>query len=346
MQEPVGRSGTGALEERKASHGLRLHINTGASCNNNCLFCMESDRSGRLVRNSSIEPQQVRALLERHRGAEEACFTSGEPTTNPHLADYAAWSRELGYRCISVMTNGRMLSHVPTTRRLIEAGINRFNVSIHGHEAGLHESLTRTPGSFGQTVRGLAVIKALARRSGHQVELHTSTVVNKRNLPHLTQIYCFLRERGVDQAVFNAMEATGRGQVHFERLFPRYSDVVAGFRSLLDHATTILHEPHALAFLVDVPPCLTEKLPDFHRGFVERHTHFSPLCEVTRLFEGGVPEDRFVAGDLVKIDRSDIDRAERSWHERCATCRRRPACDGVWVNYTARFGWDELQPVL
>lgn len=337
MQEPKQRGAQGSLEERRASHGLRLHLNTGASCNNNCLFCMESDRAGRFVRNSSIEPPQVRALLERHRGAEEVCFTSGEPTTNPHLPEYAEWARELGYRCVSVMTNGRMLSHVPTARRLLEAGVNRFNISIHGHDAALHESLTRTPGSFAQTVRGMAVVRALSR----SVALHTSTVVNKRNLPHLTEIYCFLRAQGVDQVVFNAMEATGRAHTHFAQLFPRYTEVVAAFRRVLENCG----EPRPMAFLVDVPPCLTEGLPDFHRGFVERHTHFSPLCEVTRLFDGEVPAERFVSEELVKIDRADIDRAERSWHPRCESCRRRPACDGVWDNYVARFGWDELVPV-
>jgi len=345
VQEPATRGDSGPLDQRKASHGVRLHINTGASCNNNCLFCMESDRAERFVRNSSIEPAQVRALLESHRGAEEVCFTSGEPTTNPRLAEYAAWSRELGYRCISVMTNGRMLSHVPTARALVEAGINRFNVSIHGHDAGLHDSLTRTPGSFAQTVRGLSVVKALARRSGLPVELHTSTVLNKRNLPHLAQIYVFLRGQGVDQVVFNAMEATGRAHVHFERLSPRYTELVDSFRSLLGQAGSTLHEKRVMAFLVDVPPCLTEGIPDFNRGFVERHTHFSPLCEVTRLFEGEVPEDRFVAGDLVKIERADIDRAERSWRERCESCRHRTTCDGVWDNYVARFGWEEFEPV-
>ncbi len=278
---------------------------------------MESDRAARFVRNSSIEPAQVRALLESHRGAEEACFTSGEPTTNPHLADYAAWARELGYRCISVMTNGRMLSHPPTARRLIEAGVNRFNISVHGHDAALHESLTRTPGSFAQTVRGFTVLKALAIRTS-PVEIHTSTVVNKRNLQHLTQIYALLRGLGADQVVFNAMEATGRAHVHFDRLFPRYSEVVGAFRNVLQHAESALHEPRAMAFLVDVPPCLTEEIPEFNRGFVERHTHFSPLSEVTRLFDDEIPEDRFVAGGLVRVDRSDIDRAERSWTATCS----------------------------
>ena len=40
--------------------------------------------------------------------------------------------------------------------------------------------------------------------------LHTSTVVTDRNLPFLLDIYRFLRGHGVDQVVFNVMQANGR----------------------------------------------------------------------------------------------------------------------------------------
>jgi hypothetical protein len=37
----------GAIEARIAGKAPRVHILTGAVCNNNCIFCMEEDRDGR-----------------------------------------------------------------------------------------------------------------------------------------------------------------------------------------------------------------------------------------------------------------------------------------------------------
>lgn len=325
--------------ERRARDGERVHVAIGAVCNNNCIFCMEEDREGRYVNNSAMTRERVRWILESHRGGEEVCFTSGEPTTRPELPEFVAWAKELGYRRISVMTNGRRLSHAPYAALLAKAGMNRFYVSIHGHTKKLHEGLTRTPDSFEQTVAGLDVI---ARLSRFGVELHTSTVVTDRNLPHLLPIYRFLRAHGVHQVVFNVMQANGRANTYFEQIFPRYTDIAAAFRRFLDE----LGEPRPMAFLVDIPLCTTEAIPDFNRGYVERYRHFDLASQAslptTRTAER---EQRGGGRGLVLVTRQDLDEAQRDKRPACASCKYDAACEGVWRNYLQRYGWDELVPV-
>lgn len=328
-----------SIVERMQQSRERVHIAIGAVCNNNCIFCMEEDREGRYVNNSAMTPERVRWVLESHRGSEEVCFTSGEPTTRPELPDFVSWAKELGYSRISMMTNGRRLGHAPYARALVKRGLNRVYISIHGHEKALHEGLTRTPESFEQTVAGLRAAAALA---AHGVELHTSTVVTHRNLPHLEAIYRFLRGLGVHQVVFNVMQANGRAHTFFEQLFPRYSEIAAEFRRALD----ALGEPRAMAFLVDIPLCTTEGVPDFNRGYVEKYRHFDldsrvelPLAE---------REERRASGKgkgLTLVTRADLDGAERAKRPECASCRYDSVCEGVWKNYLARYGWDELVPI-
>ena len=165
------------ITRRIGNQGRRVHINTGAVCNNNCIFCMEEDRDARYVENSAVTSDVVREILDQNVGSEEICYTSGEPTMNPALPSWVAWARERGYHRISTMTNGRLLSRPDYALKLIGAGMTRFYVSIHGHNARLHEGLTRTPGSFAQTVRGLDVIALCKRR--FPVDLHTSTVITR-----------------------------------------------------------------------------------------------------------------------------------------------------------------------
>lgn len=327
-----------AIAERLETRVERLHVSIGAVCNNNCVFCMEEDRDARYVNNSAMTAERVRWILEQHRGAEEVCFTSGEPTTRPELPDFVAWAKTLGFERISVMTNGRRLSHLAYAGALARAGMNRFYVSIHGHDDKLHEALTRTPGSFAQTVAGLDSIAQLKRFG---VELHTSTVLTKRNLPHLTDIYRFLRAHGVDQVVFNVMQVAGRADTHFEHLFPTYTETAAQFRRLLAEV-----EPRAMAFLVDIPLCTTEGIPDFNRGFVEKHCHYD--VEEEAVLDGVDAKARAtnVAGrSLVVLTREDLDRARRVKRPECARCSHDRRCEGVWAGYASRVGWDEMVPV-
>jgi MoaA/NifB/PqqE/SkfB family radical SAM enzyme len=329
-----------SITERIQRQDPRVHISIGAVCNNNCVFCMEEDRDGRYVNNSAMTPERVRWILDAQRGAEEVCFTSGEPTTRPELPDFVRWAKALGYRRISVMTNGRRLSHMPYAALLAKAGMNRFYVSIHGHTKKLHEGLTRTPDSFEQTVAGLDSVTRMKRFG---IELHTSTVLTRRNLPHVLEIYRFLRAHGVDQVVFNVMQANGRADTYFEQIFPRYTEIGATFR----HFLTDVGEAEPKAFLVDIPLCTTEQIPDFNRGYVERYAHYDLATEAA--LPAAERPERAQDGEgkgLVLLTRSDLDDEQRVKRDACKNCKYDAQCEGVWKNYVKRYGWDEFVPVL
>jgi cyclic pyranopterin phosphate synthase len=328
-----------SITERIRSQGERLHVSIGAVCNNNCIFCMEENRDARYVNNSAMTPERVRWMLEEHRGVEEVCFTSGEPTTRPELIEFVSWAKALGYPRISTMTNGRRCGHLPYTVALAKAGMNRFYVSIHGDTKKLHEGLTRTPDSFAQTVAGLDAITKLKR---YGIELHTSTVVTDRNLPHMLGIYRFLRSHGVDQVVFNVMQANGRADTYFDQIFPRYSAIASQFESFLSE----VGEARPMVFLVDIPLCTTERVADFNRGYLERYTHYNLRTERQGLEVD--PEVREATGrgkGLLMMMRADLDEAQRVKRAECATCKYDGTCEGVWKNYLRRYGWSEMVPV-
>lgn len=327
------------VEERIARKQQRVHILTGPVCNNNCSFCMEEDREGRYVTNSATTDDVVQKILAENHGCEEVCFTSGEPTVNGRLPQWVKWAKEAKVRRISMMTNGRTLSYEKYARILMGAGMNRFYVSIHGHTQKLHESLTRTPESYEQTVGGLEMVNRYKRFG---LELHTSTVVTRQNLPHLLDIYRFLRGKGVDQVVFNVMQANGRANTHFDVLFPPYTEIAAEAKRFLDEQ--MKSEPQVQAFFVDIPLCTTTQLPDLNRGFVEKYVHYEPLDSGAKLLGADEVAARSSDG-IVGVTRADLDDAQRTKRPECATCRYDASCEGVWKNYLKRYGWDEFVPV-
>jgi MoaA/NifB/PqqE/SkfB family radical SAM enzyme len=326
------------LLERLRRKESRVHVAIGPVCNNNCLFCMEEDREGRKAINGALLPEHVRSILIEHRGAREVCFTSGEPTLVEQLPRYVAWAREFGYPRVSVTTNGRRLAYRPYCARLVSSGVNRFYISIHGHTRQLHDGLARTPGAFDQSIAGLDHAVSFGRKG---VDVHTSTVVTKRNLPDLGRIYSLLRGRGAHQVVFNAMQANGRAHTHFDRVFPRYRDLVAAFISMLDG----IDETRPPVFLVDVPPCVTETVPAFHRGWVEAYVHHEVADRGPQSYADDVPRRASSDARLVERRRADFDSARRTKRAECTGCQYDAVCEGVWNNYLSRFGWDEFQPV-
>lgn len=331
---------SGQIEARIAEKKQRVHILTGPVCNNNCTFCMEEDREGRVVTNSATTDEVVQKILAENPGCEEVCFTSGEPTVNPRLPQWVKWAKDARVRRISMMTNGRTLSYEKYARILISAGMNRFYVSIHGHTAKLHEALTRTPTSYEQTVAGLEMINKYKQ---YGLELHTSTVVTRQNLPSIAEIYRFLRSKGVDQVVFNVMQANGRANTHFDVLFPPYKEIAATAKAMLDEAMKTEAQPQA--FFVDIPLCTTTALPDFNRGYVESYVHYEPLDSGAKLLGADEVMARAGDGSIVGVTRADLDDAQRTKRPECASCKYDASCEGVWKNYLKRYGWAEFVPV-
>jgi cyclic pyranopterin phosphate synthase len=306
--------------QRIEGQGERVHIPLGAVCNNHCLFCMEEDRASRARAAHQLDAARVRWLLEQHVGAQEVCFTSGEPTTRRDLPEVLAAARALGFARVSLMTNGRRLAYRPYAQALVSHGLTRLYVSIHGDSASLHDGLTRNPGSFEQTMQGL---RNAAELTAAGLELHTSTVLTRRNVGRQAEIYAMLRGLGVQQVVMNALQVTDWARATLELVVPRYAEVRAGFERVLLHAG----DRGEAAFLVDVPLCVTEGLPDRNRGFVERHLHYeAPDC----------------AGPLQRVDTQQLDQAFRVFGEPCNHCTYRGACPGVYRRYAQRYGWEEF----
>jgi cyclic pyranopterin phosphate synthase len=297
----------------------RFHVLAGDACNNRCLFCMEGDTA----RLHGVTPERVRQLLHAHASEGEVMFTSGEPTLNPRLPDYVGWARACGYGRIGLTTNARRLGYEPYARRLLDAGLNHVVVSIHGDDARTHDAQTRAPGSFVQTLAGLEVLARL--RPGRALTVHTSTVVGRRNVARLSDLYWLLRSFAVDQCVFNVMQPLGRAQPLARSLVAPYSEVVPAFGRLARE----VGGGRPPVFLVDVPACTTEGLPAQARGWVE--------CAVFTEFGREGARER-----QTRVDKEQTNRVKRA---ECARCVHDAACLGVWRSYVEVHGWDELVPV-
>lgn len=286
------------MEPRK-----RLHVKVSRDCNNNCQFCLD-DRA----RRTDVTTEQVQRLLDTHRRLGDMLFTCGEPTIHPDLPLFVQMARTEGYRSIGLVTNGRRLAYPDYLESLLAFGLNEITISIHGCSARMHDAVTRTKGSFGQTTRGLENVRRAKQR--YSLRLVTSTVLTSRHIGHVQQILHFLSTFEPDTMVLNVVEPSGEALAHFDRLIPEYGEVAAAIGSALEEL------PARDRVVVEgIPVCLCD-------GFEQN----AGLREEIHLQEG----------DEVKALPPDRNHAKPQF---CNGCRHTHVCPGVFVEYLERRAW-------
>ena len=330
-----------------------LHVLIGASCNNNCLFCMEGDRVARAAHVGAQSREDIEAMIASHSLRDEVLFTCGEPTLNPDLPHYAAWARQQGFRVVGIITNGRRLAYAGIARELVNSGVNRITISVHGHTARLHDSLTRSPGSFAQTRAGL--LNMLRLRQTRPIEVQTATVVNQRNLGRVDAIRRSLAQVEPDVMIFNVMMPVGRDSRYFDALMPRYTDVADAFERLVDELSQ--EELGVRVRLVDLPVCVGRGLPAALWGEPERFEQYELLGSSGRSDQTlalapqqgakeGSPSPRLGQERGYYLTSRDLKESSlRTKEGPCRACAASPLCPGVYRRYAQVHGRSELSPI-
>ncbi|MBM4342993.1 MAG: radical SAM protein [Deltaproteobacteria bacterium] len=331
MTAPAPSIAASASLRRKAV----LQAQVMFTCNNRCWFCLDRNEvDGEFHGGPAVVPFEViAALLRDHAGTVDAVmFTHGEPTLHPALPRMLALARVLGFAGRGVVTNGRRLADAGRARTLCEAGANRFVVSIHGLDAATHDASVGRP-AFVEAAAGLANLAAC--KADFEVELTTSTVASRLNLPRLADTVRWLLGQGADTAVVNVVRPTGHARKHFDAVVPRHAEVVAALAPLWDAPDELRRR----VVLEDIPPCAAgpwASLVGSLEAWVVPKTDESARAPrakgLTVATAAAAPDPAADAGRAIK-------RAE------CARCAAHEHCWGVWESYAAAFGWDEFSPI-
>jgi hypothetical protein len=146
---PAPARGAGLATEES----IRLAV--GASCNNGCQPCVWARRLsfGPLV-TSPLPPVAGKKVL----------LSGREPTMLEDLPERVRELRAAGAGRVEIHTNGRRFVYPRFVRALDAAGLDSASVKLFGADAAAWDAHTREPGSFAQTVEGMAVLAQVAPR--------------------------------------------------------------------------------------------------------------------------------------------------------------------------------------
>ncbi len=360
--QPNNQPESGLRDQRK-----NIEINIGKACNNRCVFCI--DGLPKKEDRSYMPWPQMRSELEQWHaeGYRSVGFLGGEPTTYPKICDSVAYARELGFTRIAIATNATKLRLHHFTDRILDAGLTRVTISMHGHTAELEDRLTRVPGNFEKKCKAIRYLVHKRRTEGALKDgLSVNIVLNGWNYRYLPKMMKFFYHRmQVDDLRVNFIRPEGYADGDAE-LTPQYKKVVPYLIRAIVLAES--HFKKVFTFggfpMCVLPPSLRNN-KDLLSRYMGEYRDLSTACSVRS--NGGdliVPGRRVDSLDLVPkgptskvvhYDRHE-GRARFNWQDRkrhdlkgqptaCGQCELSPVCEGVWKGYLDIWGDRAFTPV-
>ena len=293
----------------------RLDLKLGFACNNNCLSCPQAHR--RHLGDLSTAQAKELILAGLRDGAWELVLTGGEPTVRNDFLELTQFARQKGYKRVQLQSNGRMLSYKSFAKQAVEAGVTDFCVGLHSDKAEVHDSLTRSPGSFEQAVLGIKNLVGLKQR------VTINSVIHKLDFERLPMRAELAVNLGINQFQLAFIHCVGNAKQNIDLLLPKKSEVKPFVHKALDIALAA-----GLKAMVEAYPyCFMEGYEKYCSEL------YMPRSEI-RDAEGVIEDFDFVRKNSGK-----------SKHLKCGECRFDLVCEGPWKEYIEKFGWSEFVPV-
>jgi MoaA/NifB/PqqE/SkfB family radical SAM enzyme len=278
---------------------------------------------------ANLTTTQVLSKLERGReeGLGEIIFSGGEPTVRHDIVDLVRAARELGYNSIVLQTNARSLAQSDLAEKLTTAGVTRYVISLHGHIAEIHDSITRVPGSFTQALTG---IRNVQRSWAGQARIVIHCVILPSNFEHLLSLVKLVISLDIPMIKLSYVVPVGRASgIHGHDTAPSMSQTLPYLFSALDEFLAYSQGyPRTTASVGYYPFCLLH-------GY-ERYSD-----------DLGAPPNYLITeeGDFLPATYEIEKQGLKVKGPGCYRCTFGSLCSGVWREYPEAYGWDEFTPI-
>lgn len=322
----------------------RVDINLGHACNHKCVFCMQGESGIDQKRWVKLEKLKLElSYYAEKKGIRVLGLLGGEPSLYPWLEDALDHARALGYREITLNTNGFRLGDWDFAKMAAEKGIRRYCISLHSEIPAVEDFLSGQKGSFIRKMRAIRNLTKLRSQGMTDLYISVNAVLNKKNLPTLHNFISFLKHLGILDIRFNFIRPEGRARNNeevvctYKEAMPKLMELVRLNESMYKIRLTFGEIPYCV-----FPPAFFENTQlrrKYIGEYTDRRTFVSTFGNREGNLTDGTGRQRFVWQDL-KMDEL------KSFVAACERCVWRGICGGVWTNYLEMYGDEEFEPLI
>ena len=190
-----------------------LFLELTMRCNESCMHCGSHCNDVKSEELDIFTYMEFLDKIKRDFGTKDLmlCVTGGEPLLRREIYDIMGYASKLGFSW--GMTSNGILINDMTAKHLYEAGMKTISISIDGLK-DTHDWFRRTPKAYAKAMKG---IKALVDHGGFK-HVQITTVVHKRNIDELEELFKIVTDTDVDSWRVINMEPIGRAKEHPELL--------------------------------------------------------------------------------------------------------------------------------
>lgn len=304
------------VENKK--HIQNVDIKVGFTCNNNCIHCVVANKRC----HDDLTFEEIIRELDHFIGLYKEIsivLTGGEFTIRPDIfqimEEISLRKRQKKISKVILQTNGCALADFDLSRYLSKS-VDEFFIAVHAPYAELHDVITRTPGSFWQTIRGIQNIQDCIR-NGARCRLVTQTVISRFNYPLLPELIAIIRN-GLKLNEVRLTFPHPNGNAYSPGVVPKYSEITP----FINEALFFAKKNKMNVSMEQIPLCIIDKA-------------------LHRIYKGKILAKKKYA---VGYDRSLLDRNGRTNYaetllkeyrktKACAKCKLNNLCIGIWKEY-------------
>lgn len=215
-------------------------------CNQNCLFCSAKGRKDQLGK------EFFKRIINQAKGS--LVISGGEPTLSKDLFWVIKKAKDKKL-FVELQTNGITCCYGRLANKLVNSGVDLFNINLPSHISSVHDKITQAKGLFDKKIIG---IKNLQREKAN---FRLTCIINSLNCKHLKDYVIFVNNnfpkvKYIQFSFIKIMGATKKNSkilISYEKARPFLSEVFRECQKL------------NIEFIIDhIPLCYLEEYRNYH----------------------------------------------------------------------------------
>lgn len=293
------------------------------ACQARCPFCYNPPLTPELLKRDLSFSQATESLYAGARsGARRLNIHGGEVTLRDDLPKILLLARKLGFKPITLVTNGIRLSDPDYVSALVDCGVTHFRLSIHAPDAAAHDSILAIPGAFERVLKAIGNIRCL------DASLGINFVLIQRNykaLPGFIEKFC--GELEIDDVIVYFPHLRGMMAINAGAAGVTYQEAAPFVRrafSILDGLGR-----RSSLLLANFTPCVLPEFADRMLDWATEHKGKSSLTHPEGFTE----------------DLNEMKGSQRAAVGACSSCSLEKNCMGVEKEYRDFYGEGGFSPI-
>lgn len=305
------------METKQKSGGIIFN----PGCSLACIFC-----GGRQKQNAwEIKNQGILVYQNlqdfKKQGIKNISISGSDPIEYENLIALIRYIKKEGFKFVDLSTNGTKLADPVFLAELIHSGLDRIRVPVYGSQAKIHDSITKTPGSFNQIITGL---KNLLKKKA-KIKIEVSCLICQQNKNDLFKLVDFINKLGIKDFYFSIPCLVAKRD--YSAFYLPLKDLKPIVSKLYQY---VLKANPEIRFL-EIPFCIFGRFDPYHLKNKVLPPNLGKYNQPPEVYKTKIPD---LPSYRLKKKVSF-----------CEQCLAFDYCDGFFVNDLNLFGTGKLRPL-